>query len=56
MKREIVSKQYRHNGGFARIEQDNGGHLHVHCSGCRTEEYAAGMAPALGKLVAHVDK
>lgn len=56
MKREIVSKQYRHNGGFARVEQDPGGHLLVHCSGCRIEEYAAGMAPALGQLVAHVEK
>ncbi|MET7795670.1 hypothetical protein [Streptomyces decoyicus] len=56
MKREIVSKQYQHKGGFARVEQDNGGHLLVHCSGCRIEDYAAGMAPALAKLVAHVEK
>ncbi|MGK4586013.1 hypothetical protein [Kitasatospora sp. HPMI-4] len=49
--REIVSNQYRHNGGIARIEMDRAGHLFVTCSGCGTEVYAAGMAPALAKLV-----
>lgn len=56
MKREIVSKQFKHNGGFARVEQDAAGHFFVHCSGCRTEQYAAGMAPALADLVSHVEK
>lgn len=56
MKREIVSKQFKHKGGFARVEQDRGGRLLVHCTGCRTEDFAAGMAPALAQLVAHVEK
>ena len=54
MKREIVSKQFKCNGGFARVEQDRGGHLLMHCSGCKVEEYAAGMAPALKMLSDHV--
>ncbi|MFD7590696.1 hypothetical protein ACFV84_35260 [Kitasatospora sp. NPDC059811] len=49
--RDIVSNQFRHNGGIARIEQDSAGHLFVTCSGCRSEDYVAGMAPALGRLV-----
>ncbi|WNI15720.1 hypothetical protein [Actinacidiphila sp. ITFR-21] len=50
-RREIVSKQFQHNGGTARVEQDAGGHQHVTCSGCGTDDFAPGMAPALSKLV-----
>ncbi|MFJ8628903.1 hypothetical protein ACIRD3_39480 [Kitasatospora sp. NPDC093550] len=49
--RDIVSNQYRHAGGVARVEMDAAGHYFVTCSGCRSETYAAGMAPALGTLV-----
>ena len=49
--RQIVSKQFQHNGGTARIEQDSGGHQYVTCSGCGTDDFAPGMAPALSKLV-----
>lgn len=52
IKREIVSKQYQHNGGTARVEQDAGGHHYVTCSGCGTDQFAPGMAPALAQLVA----
>ena len=54
MKREIVSKRFKHAGGEARIEMDRAGHLYMHCSGCRVERYYAGMAPALGALSEHV--
>lgn len=54
MKREIVSKQFKHKGGMARLEQDRAGHLYMHCSGCRVEKYHAGMAPALSALSEHV--
>lgn len=53
--RQIVSNQLPHNGGIARVEMDQAEHLFVTCSGCRTEEYTAGMAPALAKLVAHTE-
>ncbi|GAB2696362.1 hypothetical protein [Kitasatospora kifunensis] len=53
--RKIVSNEISHNGGVARIEMDQAERFFVVCSGCRTEEYAAGMAPALGKLVEHTE-
>ncbi|MEV7930573.1 hypothetical protein [Kitasatospora sp. NPDC088779] len=50
--REIVSNQFdEHNGGIARVEADQAERCFVTCSGCGTDEYAAGMAPALGRLV-----
>lgn len=54
MKRQIVSNQYQHQGGDARVEMDSAEHLYVHCSGCCTERYYAGMAPALAALADHV--
>lgn len=54
MKREIVSKNFKHRGGFARVEKDRAGHLYMHCSGCKVETYHAGMAPALSDLSKHV--
>ncbi|MDI5965748.1 hypothetical protein [Streptantibioticus silvisoli] len=50
MAREIVSAQFQHNGGTARVEQDHTGQ-HVTCSGCGTDTPAGGMAPALSNLV-----
>jgi hypothetical protein len=46
----IVSKQIKHKGGIARVEQDKEGFLFVVCSGCRSVTEKAGMAPALQEL------
>ncbi|GHH58388.1 hypothetical protein [Streptomyces candidus] len=54
-RRTIVSKERPHNGGIARVEMDRADHLFMHCTGCRTEEYRAGMAPALAALALHLD-
>jgi len=54
--REIVSEQFRHRGGFARVEMDQGEHFFVTCSGCQSEEYKAGLAPALAALVQHTEQ
>ncbi len=54
--REIVSKQFKHAGGFARVEMDRAEHYFVTCSGCQTEEYQAGLAPALAALVRHTEQ
>lgn len=52
--REIVSRQFRHGGGFAHVEMDGVGHFFVVCSGCRTEEYEMNLAGALLHLGEHV--
>lgn len=52
--REIVSRQFRHAGGFAHVETDEAGHLFMTCSGCKVEEYQAGMAGAILLLTQHV--
>jgi len=55
--REIVSSQFAHEGGLARVEQDQAGHLFVTCSGdgsgCK-EHFMGCLAPALAALVDHV--
>lgn len=52
--REIVSRQWRHKDGVARVEMDAAQHLQLTCSGCQVEEYQPNMAQALFKLRAHV--
>ena len=51
MANTIVSKEFAHNGGVARIEQKPNGGLIVKCTGCNTEKPAAATAPALSDLV-----
>ncbi|RPE26595.1 RapZ C-terminal domain-containing protein [Kitasatospora cineracea] len=53
--RLIASRQYPHNGGVARIEQDSANRLYLTCTGagCTAETPIAGMAPALAALVEH---
>lgn len=51
MANAIVSKEFHHNGGTARVEQEPSGRLIVTCSGCNTIKPAPGMAPALSDLV-----
>lgn len=52
--REIVSRQFRHAGGFAHVEMDGSEHLFLVCSGCEVEEYQPAMAPAIVHLREHV--
>jgi hypothetical protein len=52
--REIVSDVVAtRDGRQAWVEMDAAGHLSVRCTGCRLDEYRAGMAPALAALVDH---
>ncbi len=51
---EIVSRVVYTAAGFeAWVEQDRTGQLAVRCTGCRTSQPVAGMAPGLNRLVRH---
>jgi len=51
---KAVSKEYKHSGGTARLEQDRTGGIRLVCTGCGINRPQPGMAPGLGELVKHV--
>ncbi|MET9467768.1 hypothetical protein ABZY44_23795 [Streptomyces sp. NPDC006544] len=53
MSSKAVSKEYKHNGGTARLEQDRSGNVHLVCTGCGIKRPQPGMAPGLSELVKH---
>jgi len=51
---EIASNILRtRRGSKVYVARDLSGQLSVHCTGCRLDDYKAGMAPALAGIVTH---
>lgn len=54
MKRTIVSKTLKTSKGEdVRAEQDSADHIFRTCTGCKSEQYHAGMAAALSDVAEH---